>query len=180
MLDALQRCQMHAERDRLMAAAASSATALHDACAFVLKPPRGVGAGLHQREELRNALSPHFETRASGSILHRLAAGHHQRVLQLCCWRVCCCGSGPAALNLWMCTLVRWRNGQLSSMAAFSTTFRTGRRWPRWPLDHLLRDRPVFRRLTARSFGAGMRLARLELIRHSMLGTRACYTMRTH
>ena len=23
----------------------------------------------------------------------------------------------------------------------------TGRRWPRWPLDHLLRDRPVFRRL---------------------------------
>ena len=40
------------------------------------------------------------------SILHRLAAGHHQRVLQLCCWRVCCCGSGPAALNSWMCTLI--------------------------------------------------------------------------
>ena len=80
------------------------------------------------------------------SILRRLAAGHHQRFLQLCFWRVCCCRSGPAALNSWMCTLV-WRSGRLSSMAAFSTTFRTGRRWPRWPLDHLLRDRPVFRRL---------------------------------
>ena len=153
MLEALARCQMHAERDRLMAAAASSAAALYDACAFVLKPPRGVGAGLHQREELRNALSPHFETRASGSILHRLAAGHHQRFLQLCFWRVCCCGSGPAALNSWMCTLV-WRSGRLSSMAAFSTTFRTGRRWPRWPLDHLLRDRPVFRRLKVCSWRA--------------------------
>jgi hypothetical protein len=87
------------------------------------------------------------------SILHRLAAGHHQRVLQLCCWRVCCCGSGPAALNSWMCTLV-WRSGRLSSMAAFSTTFRTGRRWPRWPLDHLLRDRPVFRRLKRYAVGA--------------------------
>jgi len=43
-----------------------------------------------------------------------------------------------------------WSSGRLSSMAAFSTNFRTGRRWPRWPLDHLLRDRPVFRRLKVR------------------------------
>ena len=43
MLEALERCQRHADRDAKMAAAHESAAALLEACEFVLKLPRGIG-----------------------------------------------------------------------------------------------------------------------------------------